>query len=205
MSIAGFHSLVLRARRAVNVLVAAFALGAAASASAAPVLGAQLYWQGGDVTVEVQRATAAYNSELRLYHPDSTYTFIAYNAPNRNPVGTTMALGAAWLDGFYNVGDELLFGIHVLNTGHTFWMGPALRNADRQFHATVNATARPGWYRVSFEDLYGGGDRDYDDNVFDFRGSIRPQGQVSEPAVLGLALWGLAGAVALRRRRPSAV
>lgn len=205
MSIAGFHSLVLRARRALKSLMAAFALGAAASASAAPVLGAQLHWQGGDVTMEVQRATAAYTSELRLYHPDGTFTFIAYNAPNRNPVGTTVALGAAWLDGFYNVGDELLFGIHVLNTGHTFWMGPAQRNRDRQLHATVNATARPGWYRVSFEDLYGGGDRDYDDNVFDFRGSIRPQGQVSEPAVLGLALWGLAGMVALRRRRAAAV
>ena len=205
MSTAGFCSIALRARQVLKSFVAALALGAAAGAFAAPVLGTQLHWHGGDVTVEVQRASAGYTSALRLYHPDSSHTFIAYNAPNGNPAGTTMTLSASWLDAFYDLGDELKFGIYVLNTGHTFWMGPSARNADRQFHATVDAAVRSGWHRVGFEDLYGGGDRDYNDNVFDFRGGVRAQGQVSEPAVLGLALWGLAGMVALRRRRASAV
>lgn len=187
-------------RRRAASLVAALSLAAAGSASAAPVLGAQLYWQGGDVTIEVQGTSAGYTSELRLYNPNATSTFIAYNAPNGNPVGTTVTLNTAWLDTLYNIGDELKFGIYVTNTGNTFYLGSAARNADGVVHGTIDNTVRAGWLRVGFEDLAGGGDRDYDDNVFDFRGSVRTTAQVSEPAGLALAGLALLGAGFARRR-----
>lgn len=180
-------------------LFVALAFAAAGTASAAPVLGAQLYWQGGDVTIEVQATSAGFTSELRLFNPNATSTFIAYNAPNGNPVGTTVTLNTAWLDTLYNVGDELKFGIYVTNTGNTFYLGSAARNADGVIHGTIDNTARAGWLRVGFEDLYGGGDRDYDDNVFDFRGSVRTTAQVSEPAALALVGLALVGAGFARR------
>lgn len=46
---------------------AAAALLCSQSSVAAPVLGAQLYYTGGDVTVEVLAPTAAYTSTLSLY------------------------------------------------------------------------------------------------------------------------------------------
>ena len=67
-----------------------------------------------------------------------------------------------------------MFGIHVLNTGDDFRMGPASRNADNQFHDQVE-TFEAGRARVGFEDLFGGGDRDYNDNMFEFRGGIAPE------------------------------
>ncbi len=53
-------------------------------------------------------------------------------------------------------------------------MGPGERNPDGIPHAAVEFIAE-GEAIVGFEDLYGGGDRDYDDVVFIFRGSIVPE------------------------------
>ncbi len=193
-------SLLRSGRRTLAALAAVIGLSSGTCAVAAPVLGAQLYWQGGDVTIEVQGSTAGYLSELRLYR-GATSTFIAYNAPNGNPVGTTVTLTSAALDVDHNIGDELLFGIYVTNTGDTYKLGPGSRNPDGLVHGAIDSTARAGWLRVGFEDLYGGGDKDYDDNVFDFQGGVRTN--VPEPgtlALVGLALASL-GASARRRQR----
>jgi hypothetical protein len=68
-------------------------------------------------------------------------------------------------------GEELLFGIYV--DGRTYKLGPGDRNPDGLAHGkVVNSGERQ--YDVGFEDLFNGGDRDYDDNVFRFSGGLAP-------------------------------
>jgi hypothetical protein len=201
------HETLSTVRRLAGAAVAAGLWATAGSAAAAPVLGSQLFWGGGDVTIEVQASTAGYTSELRLFNPDSSSSFIAYNAPNGNPAGTTVTLLGTSLDTLYNVGDELIFGIVIVYPtttppfGDTFKLGPGSRNADGLIHGAIDSTARAGWLRVGFEDIRGGGDLDYDDNVFDFQGSVTSN--VPEPGALALVSLALVGAGLARRRRPA--
>jgi hypothetical protein len=140
------------------------------------ILGGQLFSTGGDILVEVLPATAGLESHLHLYSP-SYQRFIATN----RQIGTTVNLGG------FPVGVELIFGI--LAGGNTFLMGPGSRNPDGLTHAKVNFLS-PGVALVGFEDLWGGGDRDYDDNVFRFTGGIAAT-QVPEPTtLLGSLLFG---------------
>lgn len=160
-------------------------------AGAVMVLGEQLFSTGGDVEVEVLPASAGFTSELHLFSPGPDI-FIALNSE----VGKIVDLGS------FPIGEELLFGIFVRNTGHTFYMGPGSRNPDGIEHAGVDFLG-PGLANVGFEDLFGGGDRDYDDNVFQFRGGIAPTPQtpvVPEPGSLMLMSLGM-GAVGFRRWR----
>ncbi len=128
------------------------------------VIGGQLFSAGGEVQVEVAPAGfALYTSELWLFEPGPPQ-FIATN----RDAGLVVNLGP------FDPGVELVFGIVVRETGWTFKMGPGERNPDGIPHAAVEFIAE-GEAIVGFEDLYGGGDRDYDDVVFIFRGSIVPE------------------------------
>lgn len=127
------------------------------SATQAATIGGSLYSTGGDITIEVLGGTAGITSYLNLYSPENRYI-----ATNRE-VGKVVNLG--------NLprGAELIFGI--LAEGNTFLMGPGSRNPDGIPHAGVNFVA-PGIAYVGFEDIFGGGDWDYDDNNFRFTGGI---------------------------------
>ncbi len=118
------------------------------------------------------------------------------------------------------VGDSLIFGlqalvlhynadnIHYPNTNY-FFSGAAANNQDRkgwndgQVHTKVLNLGN-NRFLVGFEDIWGGGDRDYNDNIFLFEGisvdiPLPPPLVVSEPAslpLLGLLIAGLM----LRRR-----
>ena len=191
------NALLGRVKSAALGFAAAGLLSLGTAASAAPVLGAQLFWSGGDITVTVQPATAGFVSELKLFSADPDI-FIALNTD----VGTTVTIAAATLDVSHDIGDELVFGIFVRNTSETYVMGPGSRNVDGLIHAAIDNLGG-GLLRVGFEDIRGGGDRDYDDNVFDFRGGVRT-GTVPEPGSLALVGLALVGAGALSRRKAAA-
>lgn len=58
------------------------------------------------------------------------------------------------------------------------------------------------WMLIGFEDIIGGGDRDYNDTVFVVRGVIGDRADVPEPGTaIGLAALGLVGII--RRRKQS--
>jgi hypothetical protein len=70
------------------------------------------------------------------------------------------------------MGQELVFGI-TLSPDQSFFMGPASRNPDGIAHASVTEIGERT-FLVGFEDQFGGGDRDYDDTVFQFTGNLAP-------------------------------
>ena len=102
-------------------------------ALAAPILGQQIYYEGGDVQVTVLPYSAAYTSQLILFSTPSPLVIAT-----SSQVGQTFTLGN--LATLYGIapGSELIFGILVLNTGDTFKMGPGGRNPDGVEHVLVD-------------------------------------------------------------------
>jgi hypothetical protein len=155
----------------------------AALAAAAPAmadLGDSLYSAGGHVTVEILPSDAGYTSDLSLVWPAA----IAIGS-NRD-TGLVLDLGE------FTAGTEMIFQLTVRDTGDAFQTGPAARNPDGLIHANVTWEG-PNTAVVGFEDLYGGGDQDYNDCQFRFTGVV--------PAPGTIALAGLGGLCCLRRRR----
>ena len=145
------------------LIAVAAALVLAAPAEAQGVLGGKLFATGGTVDIVVQPATAGFTSQLFLRHPDGTRENISLNTE----VGKHVTVGP------FPAGQELVFGITLLNAGPTFFIGPGHRNPDGIAHAEVTETG-VRTFLVGFEDVFDGGDRDYDDNVFQFTGNLAP-------------------------------
>lgn len=175
-------------RNLLATLAATMAL--AATTTAAPIVGGQVYAIGNSVTVDIISASAAYLSDVGLYSP-----FAVTIGDNSTAVGASVPIGGL------AIGDELVFGIYVTNTGDTFLMGPGSRNADLIEHAAVNWIT-PTLAEISFEDIYGGGDFDYNDVVIRVEG-VGPGrgGNVPEPSTI--AIWGVlaGGGIMIRRFR----
>lgn len=106
-------------------------------------------------------------------------------------VGSTVNLGS------FAAGVELLFRLHVNNTGEDFYTGPGSRNSDGHAHARVQGNWQPNEILVSFEDLRGG-PYDFNDLSFSFTNT---RSSVPEPGVLALMTLGLAGLGVGRRKR----
>jgi hypothetical protein len=151
-----------RCRATRPIAIATFAAFMAAStAVAAPGLGGQIFATGGPVSVEVLPPGGAFTSQLWLDSPGPPQ-FLGVNS---------MQTGAVVPVGSFNPGDELVFAILVLNTGDYFKLGPASRNADNVVHGNV-VDVTPGVVDALFEDLFGGGDLDYNDANFRVRGHV---------------------------------
>jgi len=148
----------------IALIAVAAVLVLAAPAQAQGVIGGQLFTTGGTVDIVVQPATAAYTSQLFLQHGDGTRENISLNTE----VGKHVTVGP------FPAGRELVFGITVLKRPLTFFIGPASRNPDGIAHVEVTETGIRT-FLVGFEDVSGGGDRDYDDNIFQFTGNLAPQ------------------------------
>lgn len=179
-----------------GVAIAALAALLPVAANAVPILGANvIVASDGEVVAKFLGHTAGYTNELYLDLPLNGIGVIFNN--HVTPVGTTLSLGT------FTAGTELVFRIHVLNTGESFYTGDASRNPDGLFHAVVDDAYSPTETYVGFEDLFGGGDLDYDDLNFSFT-NVRAD-PVPDSGTTALALAGaLAGLAALRRRRAGA-
>jgi hypothetical protein len=111
----------------------------------------------GEVKATFLGFSAAYSDDLYLETPTNALGIIFNN--QSTPVGTEVSLGT------FTAGTELIFRIHVNNTGDDFFSGPRSLNPDGGAHANVidsiDFYTRSTSY-VGFEDLFGAGD-DFDD------------------------------------------
>lgn len=170
------------------------------------LFGGKIIYSGGDVTIDVLHSDTAYDEVLQLRSALSIL-----DVGTNSKVGSSFTLTQQDLAALgFKAGDELQFGLHVVNTNHDFLVGPGDRNADGLDHAIVRE-GRANVY-LAFEDLMGGGDRDYNDTVFRFSGVTsnyqrpvlpRPDartGSASAPTGIAMMLTGI-GLLALTHRR----
>jgi hypothetical protein len=119
-----------------------------------PGLGALVIANGEPIEVEILPSDAGVESDI--------YLTKLLTVPVRSLLGTNRDAGKVTSFESFGAGEELRFEIFVHSTGLTYSTGPADRNPDNLAHATVVATS-PTSFTVGFEDVFGGGDRDYND------------------------------------------
>ena len=154
-----------------------------------------------DVIAKYKGNSAAFSNDLYLVDGTSPgVDFFIFNN-HTNTVDDTVNLGS------FSIGTELIFRLHVNNTGFDYFTGPAIRNPDNEIHARVQSTGlpspefAPNESLVSFEDLFNG-PFDYNDLGFSFTNVVNtpPPNGVHEPTTLLLLGLGLAGLGFARKR-----
>lgn len=147
----------------------------------------------GHVTAEFLGSDAAYTNIL-IFDPQGQSRAV-FNG-HATPVGTVVDLGV------FNAGTELKFQLHVTNTGDRFNTGPASANNDNEIHASAVLDSNRRAV-VGFEDLRGGGDRDYNDLQFRVT-NVSNISAVPEPSTWGMMLGGMGLLAFMARRRQKA-
>jgi len=146
------------------IVVGLFILPSIAQATA--IVGGSLIVQNdGAVTAKFVGSSAGYKSTL--YQVGGT--LLGNNSPifsTRPDILNSMAGDTVYL-GNYQAGDVLSFRLLVHDTGNEFFSGLGLNNPDGIAHTLVEDLGN-GSTQVGWEDLLGGGDRDYNDLIFEF-------------------------------------
>lgn len=145
-------------------------------------------------------STAAYTNTLSLLVNDVMTPESSIGLLNNH----TSNIGDFVILGYAHAGDVLTFQLNVSNTGKTWYSDESL-NVDGINHTYSTAFSGdtthsiPGGTYIGFEDLYGGGDSDYDDESFVFT-NISHISPIPEPETHAMLLVGL-GLVAFTVRR----
>ncbi|MCB1747657.1 MAG: PEP-CTERM sorting domain-containing protein [Gammaproteobacteria bacterium] len=154
-----------------------------------------------NVIAKYKGNSAAYSNDLYLVGGGAGGSDLFIFNNHASAVGSTVDLGS------FAIGTELIFRLHVNNTGYDYFTGPATRNPDSHVHARVQSSGLPspefaaGESLVSFEDLYDG-PFVFNDLGFSFTNTVADvPNRVPEPTTLGLLAAGLVGATGRRYRK----
>lgn len=153
------------------------------------VTGQPIVASGGNVQVYFAGYEAAYTEDLFLVFGNK-YLF----TNKTSHPGDMVDLGD------FAAGEVLTFSLYVHNTGLTYYTGPASLNPDNVIHAAY-ANWAPDLVipvfgtHVGFEDLWKGGDFDYNDLRYVVKGAA----PIPEPGTA--SMFALAGAALLATRR----
>ncbi|HEX6703111.1 MAG TPA: DUF4114 domain-containing protein [Albitalea sp.] len=158
----------------------------AAPAARAGDIGGSLFATGGEVTIRFEGSNALYNSLISVNGSSEIF-------PNHGTtIGTEFSLGS------FSAGTALDVVLHVLDTGLFFHTGTGGLNPDGLAHASISVA--DGRVFVSFEDLAGGGDHDFNDHMFSLTNVVlspAPEPSVYAMLAAGLGVLGFVG----RRRK----
>ena len=146
-----------------------------------PATGKLFVATAGEVILTFLSKTAAYSNDLYLQ-----------GATNSILNNQTAVSGSQYSLGSFQAGSELIFSMLVNNTGFTYFTGEANTNPDSFIHAAYDITSSQS-LNIGFEDLYNGGDKDYDDLVFSLTNvSVAPSvSAVPEPEIVSMFAVGL--------------
>ncbi len=162
-----------------------------------PILGGNFFVASdGKVQARFLGSDTDYESTLFLVSPG--------DLGNTGIFTVTSQPGSAFDLGYHSAGTELVFKLSVHNSQQNYFSGAASRNPDGIAHAMATTSLLDNDLyvtRVGFEDLFNGGDRDFNDFTFELFNVIDPPGAVAEPSVFMLFFCGIFSMVIFIRRR----
>ena len=141
-----------------------------------------------DVFVRFEGSFAGFSTDVVAPDYDTAPIF---NSKTTAP-GTIVNLGSFSADSAIN------FQINVLTTGYSFVTGLASDNLDGVVHAFLSKGA-DGQILIGFEDVFGGGDQDFDDVLLSLYETPLPAGFLL--FLSGVAGMGLVSRAGLFRRK----
>jgi len=175
-------------------LALALTFSIAQPAAAAIIGGSVIVQNTGEVIATYRGNSAQYSNDLYLESPDGPFrtSFIFNN--KTSPLGLSVNLGS------FTAGTELVFHLHVNNTGDDWYSGPASRNDDGHAHTRITDGWSPTESLVEFEDLRDTpeGTNGFNDLSFSFSntGSVVP-----EPETYALFAAGIVMLLGMQRSR----